>query len=425
MGVRSRLPTAIRNGAEWARRFARTAPGVLSAVVVGLVALSVISGLVCANQLSEKLTRRDTVLTHSEPLANAAQRLYVALSAADATASSAFLSGNVESPDVRTRYRQALADAAAALAEATTGASDQQTRDIVANISADLPTYTGLVEAARANNRQGLPVGSAYLRQASALMQNSVLPDAERLQKNRLTHLRDDQRDISTLPLLSVILLLVLLLAFVAGSVVLLRHTNRRINLGVGTAAGATVLALLWIVIASIAATGVIDTGSDGATARFETLSRIRILAQQARTEETLQLIIRGDINDSENRFGTKVNELSDHLTTVTDANSPAATAFSTWQAGHNTEVKAYQANDYNGAVTQAIGGAPGSSATRFAALDDALRTELDTTRQQVRDGVDGAGGAFQLSQFGTLLLLIAAAAATAGGIWPRLKEFL
>lgn len=33
--------------------------------------------------------------------------------------------------------------------------------------------------------------------------------------------------------------------------------------------------------------------------------------------------------------------------------------------------------------------------------------------------------GAFQLSQFGTLLLLIAAAAATAGGIWPRLKEFL
>ncbi|MRH91515.1 hypothetical protein GFY24_29435 [Nocardia sp. SYP-A9097] len=425
MGVRSRLPTAIRNGAEWARRFARTAPGVLSAVVVGLVALSLVSGLVCANQLSEKRTRRDTVLTHSEPLANAAQRLYVALSAADATASSAFLSGNIESPDVRTRYRQALADAAAALAEATTGASDQQTREIVASISAELPTYTGLVEAARANNRQGLPVGSAYLKQASSLMQSSVLPNAERLHANRLAHLRSDQRDISTLPVLSVIMLLVLLLAFAAGSVVLLRHTNRRFNLGVGAAAAATVVVLLWIVTASIIATGVIDTGSKGATARFETLAKVRILAQQARTEETMQLIIRGDIGESENRFGRKINELRDDLTTVTEANSTAATAFSSWQAGHVAEVKAYQANDYNGAVAQAIGVTPESSAIRFAALDEALRTELDRTRQEVRDGVDGAGDAFLLSQFGSLALLIAAAVATAGGIWPRLKEFL
>ncbi|WP_245678106.1 hypothetical protein [Nocardia acidivorans] len=394
-------------------------------MVVGLVALSVISGLVCANQLGEKLTRRDTVLTHSEPLANAAQRLYVALSAADATASSAFLSGNVESPEVRTRYRQALADTAAALAEATTGASDQQTREIVASISADLPNYTGLVEAARANNRQGLPVGSAYLKQASALMQGSLLPDAERLEHNRLATLRGDQRAISTLPITSVVLLLLLLAAFGAGSVILLRRTNRRVNLGVGAAAGATAVALLWIAVASIAATGVIDTGSDGATARFETLVRVRILAQQARTEETLQLVTRGDIDESEKRFGSLVNELRDRLTTVSDTNSAAAKAFSSWQDGHTAEIRAYNGNDYNAAVTQAVGGAPESSATRFTTLDDALRAELDTTRRQVRDGVDGAGDAFLFSQFGTLALLLAAAAATAGGIWPRLKEFL
>ncbi len=34
-------------------------------------------------------------------------------------------------------------------------------------IAADLPVYSGLMETARANNRQGLPVGAAYVRQAS------------------------------------------------------------------------------------------------------------------------------------------------------------------------------------------------------------------------------------------------------------------
>ncbi|MFB8001391.1 hypothetical protein [Nocardia sp. NPDC056000] len=425
MGVRSRLPAAVRNGAEWVRRFARTAPGVLSAVVIGLVALSLISGIVCANQLSEKRTRRDTVLTHSEPLANAAQRLYVALSAADATASSAFLSGNTETPEVRTRYRQSLADAAAALAEATTGASDKQTREIVASISAELPTYTGLVESARANNRQNLPVGSAYLKQASSLMRDSVLPNAERLEHNRLAALRADQRDISILPILSVIMLLVLLAALAAASVALLRITNRRVNLGLATAAGAAVLALLWIAVASIAATGVIDTGSDGATNRFETLARVRFLAQQARTEETLQLVTRGDIEDSESRFGSLVNELRDRLATVAAPDAKATVAFSGWLDGHTVQVNAYRGNDYNGAVRQSTDLAPTGSAARFTTLDNALREELDATRQDVRDGVDGAGDAFILSQYGTLLLLLAAAVVTAGGVWPRMKEFL
>ncbi|WP_297614127.1 hypothetical protein [Nocardia sp.] len=422
---RSRLPTTVRNGAEWARHFARTAPGVLSAVVAGLVILSLAAGMVCANQLSEKQTRRDTVLRHTEPLADASQRLYVALSAADAAASTAFLSGGIESPGVRTQYRQALSDAAAALADATTGASDIQTREIVARISAELPSYTGLVESARANNRQGLPVGSAYLRQASVLMQQSVLPNAQQLEQNRLAQLREDQRDISTLPLLSVAALLVLLIALTAGSVVLLRRTNRRFNLGVVTAAVATVVALVWIGAASIAATSVIDTGSKGATVRFETLARARILAQQARTEETMQLITRSDIDTSEGVFTTKTTELRNQLLTVVTAESPAAQTFSSWQDGHHTQLASNRSNDYSAAVRQAIGTSPDGSAFRFGALDDSLRAELDTTRQQVRDGVDAAGDAFLLSPIGTLALLLVAAGSVAAGVWPRLQEFL
>ncbi|WP_233434375.1 hypothetical protein [Nocardia yamanashiensis] len=423
--MRSRLPAATRDAAEWVRRFARTAPGVLGAVTAILVIACLISGLVCANQLNAKIDRRDTVLGHTEPLADAAQRLYVALSAADAAASSAFLSGGIESPEVRTRYRQALTDAAVALSEATTGASDAKTREIVARISSELPTYTGLVEAARANNRQQLPVGAAYLRQASALMQTSVLKNAEELEQNRLARLRADQDDITALP--GTGLLTLLIVAALCGylSWVLLRRTNRRVNAGVLTALGLTVLALLWICVATVAATQSIDAGAHGATTRFETLARARILAQQARTEETLQLVTRGDLTESEKRFEARTGDLKSAVTAAAGADSPAMRALTSWQDGHKLEVAAYQGNDYKGAVAQSIGTGAGTSATKFGVLDDTLRGELEAARTDVRDGVDAAGDALTLSPWGVLALLLAAAAALVIGVWPRLKEFL
>ncbi|WP_157573783.1 hypothetical protein [Nocardia jejuensis] len=420
--MRSRLPAAIRNAAVWSRRFARTAPGAIGAMGAGLIVLALISGLVCSNQLGDKTSRRDTVLHHTEPLANASQRLYVALSAADAAASTAFLSGGIESPEVRTQYRQSLADAAAALAEATTGASDADTRQIVARISAELPTYTGLVEAARANNRQGLPVGSAYLRQASALMQDSVLKNAEELQQSRLAQLREDQNAISGLPWSSLVVLMLFLLACGAGSRVLLRRTNRWINPGVAAAAGVTLLAMLWIVIAEVAAGATIDSA---ATTRFESLSRARILAQQARTEETLQLIIRGDLDASEQRFGNDIDDLRTRLLATAGPDSAATQAFTSWQDGHKTQVAAYRSNNYKGAVQQAVGSGDTTSAARFNALDESLRAELEQARAQVRDGADGAGDALTLISLGTFALMVAAAAAIGLGVWPRLKEFL
>ena len=136
-----------------------------------------IAGLVCGAQLNGRIDERNAVLDRSEPFAYAAQNLYAALSAADAAAASAFLSGGIETarcgrntsrpwPTPRRRW---------------------PTRPPARRICKPAPrwrryrqqlaAYTGLVEAARANNRQGFPIGSAYLREASSLMQTSLLPE--------------------------------------------------------------------------------------------------------------------------------------------------------------------------------------------------------------------------------------------------------
>ncbi|RBO94061.1 hypothetical protein [Nocardia puris] len=420
-----RLPATLRDGAALARRFARTTPGIIAALALALVVLCLFAGFTGAGQLGGKIERGEEVLTRTEPLADAAQNLYVSLSAADAAAAEAFLSGGVESPEIRVRYQQALADAADALAQATTGAADERTRRIVARISAELPAYTGLVEAARANNRQGFPVGSAYLRQASDVMQNSLLRNAEELSSARFAALHEDQRAIGALPFTTIAAQLLVLAALGGGSLVLLRRTNRRVNTGLVAAAAATGVALVWTVAATGVAGAALGAGPGGSASDFETLAEARILAQQARTAETLQLITRGDIAASEEAFTTHTTALRDRVHAVTGEDSAAAQRLQGWTEGHRWQLAAYQSADYPAAVTQAIGTGPQTSATRFAELDRTLREDLQRVRSDLRGGVDGAGDTLTLSPSGTLLLMLFAAAAAVAGLWPRLKEFL
>ncbi len=421
----SRLPATMRDAGTWLRRFAATTPGAIGVVLVVTTVACVVAGLTVGQQLDAKTVRTEQVLDRTEPLAFAAQSLYVSLSAADAGAATAFLSGGIESPQVRDRYEQALAEAAAALAEATAGATDAQTRAIVARIAADLPTYTGLVETARANNRQGFPVGSAYLRQASDLMQTSLLPNAEQLSKARFAAVRDDQEHIGALPWTSIVLLLLVLLACAVGSIVLLRRTNRLVNTGMALAAVATLVTLLWTAGATWTAAQLLETGDSGAGARVENLAGARILAQQARTDETLALITRGDITAPEKAFQTHSDDLRGRLTAAGGGDSDAERALTNWSAGHNAQRTAYEKADYPGAVTQAIGTGPDSSATSFARLDQELRDDLAQARDDLRDGVAAAGTSLTLSPLGTLFVLLAAAGAVISGLWPRVKEFL
>lgn len=423
--MRSRLPATVRAAGVWLRRFAQTTPGLISALIAVLTVLCVAAGLTAGQQLDAKIARADRALEQTEPLAFAAQRLFVALSSADASAAAAFLSGGIESSEVRGQYEQALADAAVSLAEATAGAGDPRTRAIVARIAADLPTYTGLVETARANNRQGHPVGSAYLRQASELMQTSLLPRAQELEDARTDAVRADQDVIGAVPATSVVLLILVLGVCAGGSILLARRTNRRVNAGVALAGCAALLALLWTVGATVAAAQLLDRGAGGAGARADDLAQARILAQRARTDEMLGLVTRGDITGSEDSYRTHTGELRGRLTAAGIGDSDAERALVSWESGHRTQLAAYESADYTRAVAQAIGGDPDSSARSFDRLDTALRTELAQARTDLRDGVYAARTALILSPYAMLLLLLGAAAVAVGGLWPRLKEFL
>jgi hypothetical protein len=160
----------------------RGTPGRLRAVLVGLVLLGLGAGLAGVIGVEQRSGLVDEVSTSRGPLTVQAQGLYRSLSDADATAAAAFLSAGTEPPALRTRYLDDIAAATKALAAVAASGVDAAS---VRELSSQLPSYTGLVETARVYNRQGMPLGSAYLREASGLMRQRLLPAAQRLYKAR------------------------------------------------------------------------------------------------------------------------------------------------------------------------------------------------------------------------------------------------
>jgi hypothetical protein len=323
---------------------------------------------------------------------------------------------------MRARYQQALAAAASALADATAGAPDADTRKALAEVSAQLAAYTGMVETARANNAQGYPIGSAYLRQASSSMQTKLLPGAQKVYAADLARVDQAQRRVASLPMLGLALLVAALAAIGFGSAIMFKRTNRQFNLGLVTAAVIVALLIICIVGAVRLAAGDIERGRTEGTERFAQLASARILALQARTDETLQLITRGDITAGEESFNGHIEDLVARIGT---SSSTAADAVDKWVASHRRQVDAYRAGDYPAAVALALGTEPGTSGAQFAVVENTLRDAIHQARATMRDHVADAGRYLVWLPTAAVVLMTAAAAATVVGLWPRLREFL
>jgi hypothetical protein len=253
-------------------------------------------------------------------------------------------------------------------------------------------------------------------------MQTSLLPNAEKIFTANLAAVDEDQRAVGSTPFIGLVLLVLVLMAIVVGSLMLSRRTNRQFNLGLVVAAVLVLVVIAWVVGATRLASNAIEHSRTDGTARFEQLAKARILAQQARTDETLLLIARGDITAGQVTFLQRIEDLTKQLDKVYSA---AIVGVNGWSESHHVEVAAYLRGDYAAAVNEAISTDPNGSAAQFATVESTLRDEIEQTRTTLRDRVVTAGTMLTWSPTGTLVLMVFAAAATLVGLWPRLEEFL
>ncbi|MFF2108300.1 hypothetical protein [Rhodococcus koreensis] len=423
---------------EWRRPswrgFVASTPGRLSVIALVLVAAALAAGTVTSAINGARQQEINALRTHSEPLADAAQSLYSSLSIADAAATTSFIFGGVEPVAVREDYNQAVGDASNALVTASNGVdpADTEALGLLSEVSRRFAEYTSLVSTARANDRSGNPIGITYLRNASSMMQSTILPLAHRLCTEQWKSVAATQMRTTRLPVAAFAVTTSALGALVLAHVYLTRKSRRLFNPGLIVATLLMASLLTW----SVAAFGISTSAGERArTDGAQPLSAIataRILAQQARADEMLGVLQRGSDPQSEVDFSRHSTVLSEILEQHRNASgeagnaaiADAAAALEGWRSTHESLQQKLVNGDYPAAAAMAVDPGALAPTARFLALDDALQSAINELRNEEREATAEAYRSTSLLGVGAVVLGVLAGFSVGGGIWPRLNEY-
>ncbi|MGC3003947.1 hypothetical protein ACPF8X_37625, partial [Streptomyces sp. G35A] len=391
----ARRRTAFAEGADRLRRAATTEPGRLRIIGAVLAALVLAFGAVTAWQMTDRAAAADDVLTSSQPLTSDAADIYRSLADANTAASSGFLAGGQETAASRDRYEKDIRTAAAKLVNAAANSDPgSPSARTITRLNRLLPEYKGLVERARTYNRQGFPVGGAYLRYANEKMQEEMLPAAEDLYEKENQRLEADYADATPYPWAAIALGLLALAALGWAQRRTYLRTHRVLNHGLVAATAAAAVVLIWLTAGHTVARSGLDDSYDHGIRSLTVLHDARIASLRARGNENLTLVARGaetkkageetvDAYDHDferdmdalDRGLTRAGRLADDGGGARPVAS-AAGAMAEWRQRHESA----RAQDENGNYQQALDlviGAKGATGECFDTVDENLATAL------------------------------------------------
>jgi hypothetical protein len=416
---------------------------VLRLVRIGLVlALGLTGGLgVVATVMQAAAV--DHIESRVQPLTTQAATVYRALAAADATAISELVGGGVAANTLRQQVDDDLAAAATGLSAAAGLAEDDGTRTAIATLSQQLADYTALIELARSNYRQELPVGASYLRDASDLMQGSMLPLAESLLQRQARLLEDAKPGPATLVVSGAALLAAGAAVLVLGwlQVWCARRFRRSWNPGLLVATAVMVLGATGCVTAWSTSAAHLERAQASSAAISNALVPGQIAALQARAADGLALLtLDGDRREEEYR--ARILRLARdegragalgaarRLVVSPDAAAALRTAADTASAYDRAHARIRQASadgDYAETLRLAFSTAArdgDSAANAFIRLDTALTQAVDAEHASFAADIVRAGRWRGGLGWVSALLALTALGATLLGLHPRIKEF-
>lgn len=372
----------------------------------------------------------------------ATQDVRSALGRADAASVNAFLAGGVDQPEQRLRYSTALEDAGVALQRAgsaagpgpaaapTTAAPTTAATNAAAAVSELqrlLPIYSGLIETARANNRQQLPLGAAYLRAASQLLRTEVAEQLGLLRVAGDESLREVDQDIvggfGPIPLALVV---VVLGVFVGTQRWLAVRTRRLLSPGL-LGAGLVLLAgLVWVATSIGNSAQAAAAASAGGYDRLSALTAIRADAFDRQASSTFALVDRGARDSFNAAAATAAQNVEARLAVFDDRGSGLDSSWGRYLERSDAITAADEAGDAEGArdkVTAAISD-PDSLSGRFEAFDEQVVVHLDIARQSLGSGLDQARSPLDRVRIVAAVMALVAAGLAAWGIQQRISDY-
>lgn len=347
------------------------------------------------------------------------QKIQTDLLTADATASNAFLVGGLAPPAQQATYEQAIDEASALIAEAARAQSADGAA--LSALNDEVVSYAGTVEQARANNRQGLPVGAQYLRIASAELRTVALPILTNLVEANTTR-ANNAMDVQAPAVIFAILAVLLLAGLVLALVWLARTFKRWVNTGLLAAAAVVLATLVGGTIGLATTSGGISELQSGPFTRLTLVSQARIEANNAKSNESLTLIARGSGAAFEEAWQSSAGQVQANLD---QAQNPELGQL--WQdyATVHTEIRELDdSGKWEQAVSRATGSGKDSANARFSAFDTSATTFIDEMASLTRDGLRGPRIGLVIGAVLIFVAGIAAAVLGRRGVAERLREY-
>lgn len=353
------------------------------------------------------------------------QELQTRLVTADASATNAFLVGGLEPADRRAVYDEALTSAAELVAQAARAQPADGT--VLAALNASMLDYAAGIEQARAANRQALPVGAQYLRNASATLRADALPALAALIDANEGRVADEFSAAERAWVLVVVASVLALAGVVAASVWLARHTHRYVNLPL---AGAGVVLLVLLVGSGIALGSVaadVDRVRSEPFAAASALSRARLAAYDAKANESLTLISRGSGQAFQDAWVASSDATVAALGEAASTGTVPRDIDGTWDpyaVQHQAIRDLDDGGAWDDAVAAATRDADGSANAAFADFDTASADALRTTSEQTSDALGAARSGLGAGLWLAALAGLAVAVLSWTGFARRIEEY-
>jgi len=444
------IPAPVVRRAWWRSRLdGATTPARLRLLLALLILLSLAWGVLAALTADQHASAAADVVAVSEPLSLDAEQIYTSLSDADATAANAFLAGGLEPAKARQRYQADITQAAIRIeaASALVGSSAARTQlpghltkqasaagtavgDDLAILSGQLPAYTDEVGTARADNRLGLPLGAAYLRQASGLLRETLLPAASDIYIRESTLLTSASAQATGLPLIVVAAIAGLGLGYVLfrSSRWLSRHTHRVVNYGLLLAALAGLVSLVWLVAAFVLGRGDLLHAQQQGSAPAQAFARAEVAALQAHADESITLIDNGGDDAYQKDYVAQQKILGPGpgtlLAAVQAAGGPGSDVAAQARAWYKAHA-ALRAKDDGGSHAAAVQSAlNGDAAASFARLSTTLSQGINDHQAVFAASARSGRDAFTGLAVGMIVASLVMVGGCAWGLSRRLAEY-
>jgi hypothetical protein len=394
----------------------------------GLGALTVLAAVVFGLAAGQAFRSADGALeraaANSEQLVRI-QAIQTSVVQADADATNAFLVGGLEPAGQRADYTTAIASASRLIAEA----AQHQPADgpALGALNQALIAYASEIEQARANNRQALPIGAQYLKDASATLRSDALPLLKNLGDANNERVAEEFDRAGQAVLWLVVAGLLTLLVLVLALLWLARRTRRYVNLPLAAAAVIVLVTLVVGAAGLVRVSNRVDAARAGVYAATLSTAQARIAAFDAKSNESLTLVARGSGAAFEKAWQASDTTVRAELGELAQNDASSGLDPLPWPdyAAVHEQIRALDdSGDWEGAVELATGTGSGTGNATFAGFDTSSAEQLAGLSDQTARQLDEAGRWLPLGGALGLLAGLLAAGCAWWGVSQRLEEY-